>query len=95
MSKPFNSALPLDYSPKKKPKEAEAKLDLKPCLNYGKSISDGYYGQWAGGGACSKACNTAQEQKPRYPEHTEEAFLKRLQEQQDASDEVLRRGDDV
>lgn len=77
MKKPFNP-IPLDYTPKAKRKVEEVNLDLKPCLNCGKPITDGYYGRYGGGGVCSKTCNTSQEAKPKYPEHSEEDFLNRL-----------------
>lgn len=84
MKKPFNPAIP-DYTPRaKKPKEEEVKLDLKPCLNCGKAIGEGYYGSFEGGGVCSKACNTAQELKPKYPPPSE-AFLALVE----AQDEMM------
>lgn len=81
--KPFNG-IPLDYSPKKKV-EQEVKLDLKPCLNCGKVIGDGYYGSFEGGGVCSKACNTAQELKPKYPPPST-LFLQQMEQQDDFND---------
>lgn len=83
MKKPFNPVIP-DYTPRaKKPKEEEVKLDLKPCLNCGKAISDGYYSRHGDGGTCSKKCMLEQDKKPKYPGHTEEDFLQRLCETMD------------
>lgn len=84
MSKPFNP-IPLDYTPKAKRKEEEVKLDLKPCLHCGKAIGDGYYGQWEGGGVCSKTCNTAQSLKPKYPPPSA-IFLQQMEQQDDFND---------
>jgi hypothetical protein len=67
MKKPFNPVIP-DYTPRAdRGKKEEVKLDLKPCCNCGKTISDGYYGRFGDGGVCSKTCNTIQEGKPKYP----------------------------
>lgn len=76
MKKPFNPALPVDYTPKKKVEEP--KLNFAPCCNCGKIITDGYYGRYGDGGVCSKTCNTEQSKKPKCPGHTEEDYLKRL-----------------
>lgn len=75
MKKPFNP-LPLDYTPKAKKKEEEVKLDLKPCLNCGKAIGEGYYASYEKGGVCNKTCMLEQDKKPKYPGHTEEDFFK-------------------
>lgn len=82
MKKPFNSALPIDYTPKKRVTE-ETKIDLKPCIVCQKQITDGDYGSWGDGGVCSKTCNTIQSKKPKYPDHTEEDFLRRQCENMD------------
>jgi len=81
MAKPFNPVIP-DYTPKKK-KEEEVKLDLKPCLNCGKAIGEGYYARYEQGGVCGKSCMLEQDKKPKYPGHTEEDFLQRLCETMD------------
>ena len=71
MKKPLNPVIP-DYTPRSERKKVEeVKLDLKPCCNCGKTISDGYYGRFEDGGVCSKTCNTIQEAKPKYPQKGE------------------------
>jgi hypothetical protein len=68
MKKPLNPVIP-DYTPRSERKKVEeVKLDLLPCCNCGKKISDGYYGRFGDGGVCSKTCNAIQEAKPKYPE---------------------------
>jgi len=54
--------------------EQEVSVNLSPCLNCGKAITDGYYGAFGEGGVCSKTCNTAQSLKPKYPNNPAEAF---------------------
>ena len=48
------------------------------CLACGKQVKGGYYSQHEGGGTCSKTCMQVQGKKPKYGEHTEEAFLKKF-----------------
>lgn len=83
MAKPFNG-LPIDYSPKKE-KVEELSVKLTPCCNCGKEIEKGFYGRWGNGGVCSKACNDAQELKPRYPAPSPE-FLQQLEIQDGLND---------
>ena len=53
-------------------KEKTGGLTFSPCLFCGKAITDGYYGRFGGGGVCSKTCNTAQEQVPKYQQPKEQ-----------------------
>lgn len=82
MSKRVSNPVIPDYSPKKKV-EPEVSLEFKPCVSCGKAIKEGYYGRYGGGGVCSKVCNAIQAQKTKYPEHTEEEFLRRTCEDMD------------
>lgn len=65
----FNTK-PVDYTPRaEKPKADEIILIFEPCCVCGKQITDGYYGHWGSGGACSKTCDTVMESKPKeYPD---------------------------
>ena len=81
MKKPFNPALPVDYTPKKV-KQEEVNLHLTPCLNCGKEITDGYYGRFGNGGVCSKDCNTTHEAKPKFPAPSA-TFLQQLEQVDD------------
>jgi len=47
------------------------------CMVCGKKC-EGWYGAHEEGGTCSGACERTQAAKPKYGEHTEEAFLKRF-----------------
>ena len=62
------------YTQKKKaPLE---RVDIGPCLVCGDTTRQGNYAQFEGGGVCNKTCMQVQDLKPRYPGHSEEAFLK-------------------
>jgi hypothetical protein len=68
MSQKLRNPVIPDYTPRnEKNKKEEIKLDLKPCCNCGKEITDGYYGRFGDGGVCSKTCNITQQAKPKYP----------------------------
>jgi hypothetical protein len=57
MKKPFNPVIP-DYSPRKSTSaEKTPTLQLSPCCECGKPITDGYYGRFSDGGVCSKSCD--------------------------------------
>lgn len=45
------------------------------CLNCGKPVKGGFYGQTEGGGTCSKTCEQSHQAKPKYPGHEEAQFL--------------------
>jgi hypothetical protein len=45
------------------------------CLACNKQVKGGYYANYSEGGVCNKTCMQVQDKKPKYPEHTEEAFL--------------------
>lgn len=47
-------------------KKEQETLRLSPCCVCGKPITDGYYGRWGNGGACSKTCDAIEEAKPKY-----------------------------
>ena len=55
-------------------KEQET-LRLSPCCVCGKPITDGYFGRWGNGGACSKVCDAIQEAKPKYERKDHELAL--------------------
>ena len=66
------------YTQKKKEKAPLEKVDIGPCLVCGDTTRQGNYAQFEGGGVCNKTCMQVQDLKPRFPGHTEEAFLKRF-----------------
>lgn len=39
------------------PQKKDDAIKLDPCCECGKPITDGYYGRYAEGGVCSKACD--------------------------------------
>ena len=58
----FNKPAPAQYQPRddrKKEKEVEIPLNLKPCLNCGKAVTTGYYAHYNTGGVCSKKCDSS------------------------------------
>ena len=57
--------------------ESVAKALIYHCMVCQKSC-EGWYSQHEGGGTCSKTCMIEQDKKPKYGEHTEEAFLKKF-----------------
>ena len=60
-------------------KEHRDSVKLLPCLACNKKIEDGYYARFGDGGVCSKTCMNVQAKKPRFPEYSEENYLKRFQ----------------
>jgi DNA-directed RNA polymerase subunit RPC12/RpoP len=57
--------------------EAVAKALLYKCMVCSKPV-EGFYSRHGDQGTCSGACMKVQDAKPRYPEHSEEEFLKRF-----------------
>jgi len=45
--------------------KAEPVISLKPCCEWGKQVTGGYYGSWEAGGSCSRKCETAYADKQR------------------------------
>lgn len=60
-------------------KSTEAWVKPQPCLIC-KKVIGGYFGSWEDGWTCCGACEKVQAAKPRYPDHSEEDFLKRFGE---------------
>ena len=60
-----------------KNKKTEHWVTVEPCLICG-TVKEGNYATYGDGGVCSRKCMLLQDQKPKYPEHTEEEFLKRF-----------------
>lgn len=60
----FNTVLKAvpDYAPRKS-KTEEVVLIFENCCVCHKPISEGYYGRWGTGGACSKTCNNVKEKE--------------------------------
>lgn len=61
---------------KKQEKEEAQWVPSQNCLICGKTI-EGAYAQHADGWTCCSKCMKVQDQKPKYPGHSEEDFLSR------------------
>lgn len=93
MSKRVPNPVIPDFTPKKRVVEENTIPPLPPCLHCGNNITDGFYGRWGNGGVCSKNCNIEQTKKPRFPEHTEEDFLRQQGETFDVDSDILESGE--
>lgn len=58
--------------------EEKNKIKIEPCVVCHTVPKYGYYGRHGNGGTCCKECEVKQSKLPRFPEHTEEDFLRRL-----------------
>lgn len=58
------------------PEEVGKRLLLR-CMICDKSV-EGFYARFGDSGVCSGKCMKVQDQKPRYPGHSEEEFFNRL-----------------
>lgn len=62
---------------KQKKEEEDGWVKPQPCVQCGKVIGGAYANHGEAGWTCSKACMKAQDEKPLYPNHTEEQFFER------------------
>ena len=69
---------------KKQEKEDAQWVKPQPCLICGKVI-EGAYAQHPDGWTCCSKCMREQDKRPKYPDHSEEDFLQRFPEADNAS----------
>ena len=69
---------PPQYAPKVLDKVEQ--LQLLPCCVCKGIVEKGYHGVWQEGGTCSPKCEVIRENRPKYPDHTEEQFLERFKD---------------